>query len=101
MKVTNLTGQKVLFKHDGKSFLLKSRQLVAKAPEWMMTNAYALKLREQEKISFEVKKQPNTPKEKLMLHADGLGLVYGDGIKVAALEEMIKAKEKELEDAKK
>jgi hypothetical protein len=101
MKVTNHSVQPFLFRHKQERFKLESRAIVAEAPDWVMNNKYATSLREEEKISFQVEKQPSTLIEKLRLRADGLGLSYGDGAKTAALESMIKAKEKELEDAKK
>ena len=101
MKVTNHSVQAFLFRDKGQRFKLGGSAIVAEAPNWVMTNKYALSLREEEKISFESKKIAETPKQKLMARADELGVIYGDGITVVALEALINTKEKQLEDAKK
>ena len=100
MYLVNLSVQKFLFSNGNERFTLDGREVAPNAPEWIMENHYALKLKKEEKISFEIKKKL-TQREKLIERANELGLIFGDDIKVGNLEKMIEAKEKELKDDKK
>ena len=100
MYVVSLSNQKFLFSNGTERFTLDGREVAPNAPEWLMSNHYALKLKEQGKVAFEIKKKL-TPREKLIERANKLGLIFGDDIKVGNLEKMIEAKEKELKDDKK
>jgi len=100
MKITSNSAQPFLFKHNKERFILKPKLIVQEAPDWMMENEHALKLKEEEKISFTVKKKL-TAFEQLKVEATKIGVVYGDGVKMAALETMVETKQKELDNAKK
>jgi len=100
MKLTNHSVQPFLFRNGTERFKLGGSAIVVEAPDWVGSTKYALDLREQEKVSFEIKKQPKTEKEKLMARAAELGIIHGDGITVAALQAKIAEEEKKLEESK-
>ena len=100
MYIVSLSNQTFLFTNSTERFTLDGREVAPKAPEWMMKNHYALKLREEGKISFEIKKK-RTQKEELQDKCKELGIQVGDNASIATMEKSILAKEKELEDAEK
>lgn len=100
MLVSNASVQQFLFKNSDERFILKGGLIAQKAPEWIMKNKQALRLREEGKISFEIKRKL-TEREKLLGRCKELNIVVGDNVKIANMEKLIADKEKELEDAKK
>ena len=97
--VSNASVQQYLFKNGDERFILKGGLIGQKAPDWIMQNKQALRLRKEEKISFEVKRKL-TEEEQLRERCMELGIVIGDGTSIANMEKLIADKEKELEDAK-
>jgi len=97
MYLVSLSNQTFLFKNDKEIFKLEGRAISPKAPDWIEKNHYALKLREEGKISFEIRKKL-TYKEELQQKCKELGIEVGDKTKPAVMEKLILEKEQELED---
>jgi len=99
--LTSLTVQTILFTNDTEQFVLEGRAIAKDAPEWIRKNPHAIRLRKEEKISFQLEKPKKTKLEELRIEATKRGLQFSDKATEGTLEEMINDFDKAKKDAKK